>query len=387
MFDDNFPPIFEDDYEYSSTMARPRERISAYDRAARSVLDSDWFRAGTTGISLYNMFRMPKPLNPAVALSYHTLTTRPKWLKSKARHRRFEWPSDTSSLTSSTTSPSEWYIPPQSDIGLLDDPYHPEGWVPHHSGDFPDYRHHGGEDYYGTGRLPPLNPVHNQTPLPPPSHFVQQMPYKRDVTLTTRFVMPHGAVTDAGAYRRWLMYIYPNCLRHPVYDNTAMPLAGYEWSHNAADWFTLYSKAHVYGWSLDLDIQPFSTPVHTAYFAAYPDFKEGIIDAPLDYSTLAGLSDWGSQPHGKIQNLTLLATHTIPYTFNWKFDIDCYKEYGAAANDNRLDTNSAGDAPEYLYQFYFVFADYSDVANWGPAINCVFTQHVTFYQPKSLVHA
>lgn len=219
-----------------------------------------------------------------------------------------------------------------------------------------------------------------------PEHYVNRLPSSQNVTLVTRFPRFHTYLSDRGTYRRNTYWVHPSLLKDAwaaFGSSIYSPIP--TWSKDADFWNTLYSKHHVYGYSLRAHFYSCGTPPSTLWCAAYA--TDGFNNDGVE-PTVADMTDiqsFASQPYG-CSHCTfnpLSATTHESWDFSWDFS-DCAKAFGrSVADDNRLDETSTGSrvvpADAKNYTVYFTVLDIGHTDSFWPDVEFELVQHVTFY--------
>lgn len=220
--------------------------------------------------------------------------------------------------------------------------------------------------------------------------FQSRFPQSRSVVLTTAWTT--GGVYDSVYYRTHTIDV--GRLSNPFGSFTGLVVAGVEpaWSVGADLYNMIYSKHHVDGFELFVDVLPNMAGVETSTVVGYYD--RGFAQGPCPLTAVADLGDWMSQPTAQYKSFNKGAESyralNDQFTLHWS--CDTHKEFDpSVADDNRTDETYTGamvvpSDPKY-YRIYLGYACTQYTYPYVPRFNFKLIQHVTFYSPRSLVDA
>lgn len=220
--------------------------------------------------------------------------------------------------------------------------------------------------------------------------FPQKLPESMDVTLTTKFTVPPQYLIDRGAYRNYTF----NFAWNTVLDIfSSLPGAGLTDSQDASFWFSLYRYVHVNGVDITMHISPWSTGDKYHSVCAYIGNGYDTSGAELALDSQVSTTEWGSQAFGKLQTyVNFAAGPGVAMPWYWRWSINAERDFGSdIAKDNRIDQDYFGNmraGPDAkFYYFHYGSFNATDIADATPGIDFVLSQHCTFYQNQSLIHA
>lgn len=243
----------------------------------------------------------------------------------------------------------------------------------------------------------PVKATHGPHEVPEHGVYMSRMPTSQAVTLRTVYITGPGAgYNDWGAYRSSKHRICMNMVYN--FNNWTVPTLMAPWyAHEAQEWFTMYKKVHVYGFSIDVELQSWHTSATGDDLFYVGVVSDGMVDdwdsVPGPLTNLNDVSDWASQTYAQsnfdTQSHTTLAP-TPRHRLHW--DIDCEKDFGPdVSRDERLDQTYTGvpatSIPSKFYTFNMAVLDTNDNQSVVPTIKYELVQHCVFYSPVSNVHA
>lgn len=239
------------------------------------------------------------------------------------------------------------------------------------------YTSHVADTYYGSHMLRPVR-------------FRTRIPQSRSVVLTTSW--DTCGVFDAVAAR--VHTIDVGRLSNPFSTFPGVGCAaGVEpaWSVGAPLYNSMYSKHHVTGFELSVDVIPYQAGSEYSLVVGYYD--KGYAQPPPPFTQPSEMAAWLSQPTAQSAGFGRYSPNYSSLNDQFSLSWSCPDTRAAfgehVADDNRTDETSTGTMvvptdPKY-YRIYLAYGCVQFGPAYVPRYRFKLVQYVTFYSPKANV--